>query len=237
MKELTNKVLLKWKGLQTRCSNISKPQKDDDLRDWMRGLVRSKIQKVQRFHQLECSYASFMLLLRYSLCLFYTNYASTEKQCYVFSFLSVYFSPTQRRRTILAIVWEVRFGHHFRRSKEFMSLNVCMLLLCYHYVIVYAVFTKGYASTKKFLKKLCYVNTMLLCLFMLSCCYGSQYLLCLYEETFSSYCYTFTRTHIFKGLVTLLNFCNHMNMIFWLYDKQGSITFILSTVTTIFKYI
>ena len=28
-------------------------------------------------------------------------------------------------------------------------------------------FYKGYASTKKSLKKLCYVNTMLLCLFML----------------------------------------------------------------------
>ena len=75
-------------------------------------------------------------------------------------------------------------------------------------------FYKGCASTKKSLKKLCYVNTMFLYLFMLWCCYGSQYLLCLYEETFPSYCYTFTRTHIFKELVTLLNFRNHMNMIF-----------------------
>ena len=120
----------------------------------------------------------------------------------------------QRRKRIQEIGWEVRFGQHFSRYRDFMSLNFRMLLLCYHYVIVYAVFTKGYALTKKFLKKLCYVNTMLLCLFMLWYCYGSQYLLCLYEETFSSYCYTFTRTHIFKGLVTLLNLRNHMNMIF-----------------------
>ena len=53
-------------------------------------------------------------------------------------------------------------------------------------------FYKGYASTKKYLKNLCYVNNMLRCLFMIWCCYGSQYLLCLYEETFSSYFYTFT---------------------------------------------
>ena len=75
-------------------------------------------------------------------------------------------------------------------------------------------FYKGCASTKNSLNKLCYVNTMLLCFFMLWCCYGSQYLLCLYEEKIPSYCYTFTRTHISKGLVTLLNFRNHMNMIF-----------------------
>ena len=48
---------------------MSKPGKDDDLgkdndsRDWIGGSGLSKIQKVQRVHQLECSYASIMLLL------------------------------------------------------------------------------------------------------------------------------------------------------------------------------
>ena len=76
---------------------MSKPGKDDDLgkdddsRNWMRGLVRSKTQKVQRVHQLECSYAFIRLSLRYYLCLFYTNYDFTKKQCYVVSCSSVYF--------------------------------------------------------------------------------------------------------------------------------------------------
>ena len=82
---------------------MSKPQKDDDLRDWMGGSVRSKIQKVQRVHQLECSYASFMISLRYYLCLLYTNYASTKKNCYVVSCLSVYFLPPQWSWTIREI--------------------------------------------------------------------------------------------------------------------------------------
>ena len=68
---------------------MSKPGKDDDLgkdddsRNWTGGSVRSTIQKVQRVHQLECSYDLFMLLLRYHLCLFYKNYSSTKKECYV----------------------------------------------------------------------------------------------------------------------------------------------------------
>ena len=82
-----------------------------------------------------------MLLLRYYVFSFYTNYASTEKQCYVVSCLSVYFLPPQRSRTIQAIGWEVRFVQHFRRSRELMSLNFRMPLLCYHYIIVFAVFT------------------------------------------------------------------------------------------------
>ena len=72
VKGLKNKVLRQWKGLQTRCSNMLNPQKDDYLRNWMGGLVRWTIQKLQRVHQLECLYASFMILLRYYLCLFYT---------------------------------------------------------------------------------------------------------------------------------------------------------------------
>ena len=71
-------------GLQTRCLNMSKPGKDDDddSRDWVIGaLGRSKTQKVQRVNQFSFSYASIMLLLRYYLYLFYTNYVSTKKQC------------------------------------------------------------------------------------------------------------------------------------------------------------
>ena len=71
-------------------------------------------------------------------------------------------------------------------------------------------FYEGYDSTKKSLKKLCYVNTMILFVFMLWYCYGSQYLSCLFEETLSSYWYTFTRTHIFKVVVALLNSRNHV---------------------------
>ena len=74
--------------------------KDDDLYDWIGGLGWSKNQKVQRVHQIECLYASFMLSLRYYLCLFCTNYASTKKQCYVVSCSSVYFLPPQRMGTI-----------------------------------------------------------------------------------------------------------------------------------------
>ena len=76
---------------------MSKPGKDDDLgtyddsRGWIGGSGWSKTQKVQIVHQLECSYASIMLSLRYYLCLLYTNYASTKKQCYVVSCSSVYF--------------------------------------------------------------------------------------------------------------------------------------------------
>ena len=62
-------------------------------------------------------------------------------------------------------------------------------------------FYKDYAPKKMFIKNLCYVNTMLLCLFMIWRCYGSHDLLWLYEETFSSKCYTFTRTHISKELL------------------------------------
>ena len=51
------------------------------------GSVWSTFQKVQRIHELEFSYASFMLLLSYRLCGFYTDYALTNKSpkklCYV----------------------------------------------------------------------------------------------------------------------------------------------------------
>ena len=121
---------------------MPKPQKDDDLRNMIGGSVRSTIQKVQRIHQLECSYASFMILFRYYLFLLYTYCASTKKQCYVVLCLLVYFLLPQRRRTIQAIGWEVRFGQKFRRYREFIRLNVRMLPLWYRYVIIYAYSTK-----------------------------------------------------------------------------------------------
>ena len=36
-------------------------------------------------------------------------------------------------------VW---FGQHFRRYRELMSLNFCMLILCYIYVVVYDFYTQ-----------------------------------------------------------------------------------------------
>ena len=60
---------------------MSKPRKDENLRNRAGGSVQSIFQKVQRIHELEFSYASFLLLLRYCLCLLYTDYAYTKKQC------------------------------------------------------------------------------------------------------------------------------------------------------------
>ena len=144
-----------------------------------------------------------MLSLRYYLCLFYTNCASTKKQCYVVSCSSVYFLPPQRMGTIRAIGWEVWFCQHFRGSREFMGFkfSYASFMLSLHYRS--CGFYKDYAMTKMSPQKLCCFNTMILCLLMLRWCYGSQYLSCLFEETLSSYCYNFTRTHIFKGVVTL----------------------------------
>ena len=61
--------------------------KEEDSQNMMGSSVRSTFQKVQRIHALEFSYASFMLSLRYRLCGFYMDYASTnnypKKMCYV----------------------------------------------------------------------------------------------------------------------------------------------------------
>ena len=67
---------------------MTKPWKDDDSRNrWARGSVRSIFQKVQIIHELGFSYASFLLSLRYCLCVVYTLYASTKKcskkLCYI----------------------------------------------------------------------------------------------------------------------------------------------------------
>ena len=52
--------------------------KDEDSRDWIGVSGWSKNQKVQRAHQLECSYASIMLSLRYYLFLFITHLNNTS---------------------------------------------------------------------------------------------------------------------------------------------------------------
>ena len=147
---------------------------------------------------------------RYYLGLFYTNYASTKKQCYVVSCSSVYFLPPQRMGTIRAIGWEVRFCQHFRGSIEFIgfTFSYASFMLSLHYRS--CCFYKDYAMTKMSPKMLCYADNMLLCLFMLQWCYGSQYLSCLFEETLSYYYYTFMRTHIFEGVATLWTSSNHM---------------------------
>ena len=71
------------------------PQKDDDPRNRTGGLVQEIFQKVQIFHELEFSYASFMLLLRYCLCVLYTDYYSTKKSpkelCYLNTILLLLF--------------------------------------------------------------------------------------------------------------------------------------------------
>ena len=93
-----------------------------------------------------------------------------------------------------------------------LEFSYASFMISLHYCL--CSFYKDDSSTKKSPNKLCYVNNMLLFLLMIWCCFVSQYLLCLYEDTLSSYCYTFTRRHIFKGLVTLLNLRKHMNIIF-----------------------
>ena len=75
---------------------MPKQQKDDDLSNRMGGSVRSTFQKVQMTNEIECLYAFFMLLLRYYLYTFYTNYASTKKRCYmVFMLLGLFHDPSK----------------------------------------------------------------------------------------------------------------------------------------------
>ena len=54
-------------------------KKEEESRNRIGGLVRSTFQKVHRIHELEFSYASFMLSLCYRLCAFYKDYALTKK--------------------------------------------------------------------------------------------------------------------------------------------------------------
>ena len=79
---------------------------------------------------------SFMRII-HRLC-----FCKEEMPCLWFYAYQSLSCPPQRRKSICKIGWGVWFGQHFRRYREFMSLDFCMLLLCYHYVIVYAVFTR-----------------------------------------------------------------------------------------------
>ena len=108
--------------------------------------------------------------------------------------------------TIFAIGWEIRFGRQFRRYREFMSLNFCVLHCCYCFVIVYADFTHNMLLQRS-LQISCV--PLILCFyvyFMLLYCDGSQYIFCFYEETFSSYCYTFTQNHIHQRTPYFIEF-------------------------------
>ena len=59
---LKKKALGQRKGLQTRYSDITNPQKDDNFLNRMGGSVWSTIQKSHRIHQLEFLYASLWYL-------------------------------------------------------------------------------------------------------------------------------------------------------------------------------
>ena len=58
-------------------------KKEEDSRNRMGGSVWSTFQKIQIIHELEFLYASFILSLRYLLCVLYTDYDYTKKQYYV----------------------------------------------------------------------------------------------------------------------------------------------------------
>ena len=124
------------------------------------------------------------------------------------------------RMTIHTICgWEVWFDKYFRSYREFTSLNFCMFLLCYRYIVIYAFNTQVMLLQRIDVKCILHLSvsfiilqrscvTLLLCFyiyFMLSCWYGSQYIVCFYKETLSRYCYNFTRKHIFNGFITVLN--------------------------------
>ena len=107
-------------------------KKKDNSSNRMGGSVRSTFQKVQRTDELEFLNASFMLSLHYLLCGFYKDYASEKNWYYMVLWFSVSFMLPQRRKRTRKIGWEVRFGQHFRRYKELMSLN----FVCFFYTII-----------------------------------------------------------------------------------------------------
>ena len=89
---------------------MPEPQKDDYLRNrWTGGSVRSIFQKVQRIHDIDFLYASFMLLLHYWLCLLYTDYDSIKKQCYLVLCFSLSFIILQRGCVTLQLCFYVYF--------------------------------------------------------------------------------------------------------------------------------
>ena len=74
-------------GLTDKVLGHKKPYKNDISCNTMGDSVHSTFQKVQRVHELEFSYASSILSLRYHLYVLYTDYYSTKKcpknLCYV----------------------------------------------------------------------------------------------------------------------------------------------------------
>ena len=131
-------------------------KKEEDLRNRMGGSVRSKFQKVQRIHELECLYASFMLSLRYHLCGFYKGYASTKKRYYVGGFMLLIILHTYSKKkedprsgmggSVRSTSPKVQRIHEL----EFSYASFMLLIryrLCGFYVY--------YASKKKSPKKLC----------------------------------------------------------------------------------
>ena len=71
---------------------------------------------------VKLTYSTLFMILQISIVTLFYAYQSI-------------FYPPQRRRMIQSIVWEGRFGQHFRRSRELMSLKFCMFLfmLSLHY--------------------------------------------------------------------------------------------------------
>ena len=139
-------------------------------------------------------FTQIMLLQRSSVMLFHAHQ-------YFFAYSK---NEDNSRNRMGGLVLSTFQGVHLIHGVKF-SYASFMLSLRYRSCGSY----KDYTMTKISPKKLCYVNNMLLCLFMLKWCYGSQYLSWLFLETLSSCCYTFTRTHIFEGVVTLWNSSNH----------------------------
>ena len=133
-------------------------------------LVRSTFQEVQRIHELEFSNASFMLLLYlFSLLimmflqgLWFTKAAIL----YGFMILGLFHTPSKKeedsRNRMGGLVRSTFQKVQIIHELEFLYASF-MLSLCY----CLCGFYKDYALTKKSPNKFCYVNTMLLCLFML----------------------------------------------------------------------
>ena len=80
--------------------------------------------------------------------------------------IGLFFTPSKKEDdSINRMVDSVRSTFQKVQRINELEFLYASFMLSLHYRL--CVFYKGYASTKKSLKKLCYVNTMLLCLFMI----------------------------------------------------------------------
>ena len=127
------------------------PSKEEDyLRNRMGGSFWSTFQKVQRIHELELSYASFMLSLCYHLCVLYIDYASAKRKCHVcgFMLISLFRAPSKEEEYLQnrmgGLVWST-----FQKVQRIHELGFLyasfMLSLRYRLCGFYT----DYASTKK----------------------------------------------------------------------------------------